>query len=246
MKTIRQFGLTLLLLQAIAGTAAADETRETRPIDARVTQVKLDGMLHLKISQGAVPSLTIIGAPRALAQVHSDQSGRTLRLEGTGRAPVRAELVLPALRELSSDGYGSTEIAHFSSEELKLSLDGAGSIRVDCRCRRFSADLGGTGSMVIAVDGNERVALELEGAGSIVLSGAGKLLKASLGGVGSVNAQQFQAESVALELNGLGNATVTARDSASMSLSGLGSVTVYGQPRNRNVSIDGLGKVIWK
>jgi hypothetical protein len=47
-------------------------------------------------------------------------------------------------------------------------------------------------------------------------------------------------------LSGLGNATVNARDSATLSLSGLGSVTVYGKPQNRNVSVDGLGKVSWK
>jgi hypothetical protein len=72
------------------------------------------------------------------------------------------------------------------------------------------------------------------------------MLRATLGGLGGLNAQQFQADAVNLELSGLGNATVNARDSATLSLSGLGSVTVYGKPQNRNVSVDGLGKVSWK
>ena len=46
--------------------------------------------------------------------------------------------------------------------------------------------------------------------------------------------------------HGLGNAIVNARSNAKLSLSGLGSVVVYGKPANRDVSVDGLGKVSWK
>jgi hypothetical protein len=78
------------------------------------------------------------------------------------------------------------------------------------------------------------------------LSGRSKVLKADLGGLGGLDAQQFSADSVDLDLNGLGNATVTAHQNATLNLSGLGSVTIYGKPLNRNVSVDGLGKVSWK
>jgi len=64
--------------------------------------------------------------------------------------------------------------------------------------------------------------------------------------LGGLNAQQFQVDDVNLELSGLGNATVNAKTNATLNLSGLGSVTVYGKPQNRNVSVDGLGKVSWK
>jgi len=39
---------------------------------------------------------------------------------------------------------------------------------------------------------------------------------------------------------------VNAHLNANLNLSGLGSVTVYGKPLNRKVSVDGLGKVSWK
>ena len=57
---------------------------------------------------------------------------------------------------------------------------------------------------------------------------------------------QFAADTVNVDLSGLGNASVTAHQNANLSLSGLGSVTVYGKPLNRKVSVDGLGKVSWK
>ena len=47
-------------------------------------------------------------------------------------------------------------------------------------------------------------------------------------------------------MGGLGNATVNAKSDVTLNLSGLGSVIVYGKPLNRNVTVDGLGKVVWK
>ncbi len=88
--------------------------------------------------------------------------------------------------------------------------------------------------------------LNLQGAGYVTLTGKGKSLKAHMGGLGGLDAQKFDADSVDLELSGLGNAALTARHNATLSVSGLGSVTVYGKPLNRSVSVDGLGKVSWK
>jgi hypothetical protein len=112
--------------------------------------------------------------------------------------------------------------------------------------RALKANLGGVGSMNLWISENDEADLDLSGAGYITLGGRSKLLKANLGGVGSLNAQQFQAESVNVDLSGLGNATVTAKVNATLNLNGLGSVIVYGKPLNRDVSVDGLGKVSWK
>jgi hypothetical protein len=92
----------------------------------------------------------------------------------------------------------------------------------------------------------EGIDLHLSGAGYVTLNGRSKWLKADLGGLGGLDAQQFAADSVNVDLSGLGNATVTAHQNATLNLSGMGSVTVYGKPANRKVSIDGLGKVSWK
>jgi hypothetical protein len=237
------------------GTAVAapdDNATETRTIDARVVRVKLDGVIHIKLRQGAVPMLVINGEQRLLSKTTSRQSGDTLTIGNEthgfsfGRQHgVRAELTLPQLREVTSDSLGSTEISGFSGDELRLVLDGAGSMRVTCNYKIVSATLGGLGSMNIQGAG-EGIDLNLSGAGKITLSGHSKWLKADLGGLGGLDAQQWLADSVDLELSGLGNATVSARQNANLILSGMGSVTVYGKPLNRSVSVDGLGKVSWK
>jgi hypothetical protein len=255
MKKLFQFGLLFAAFCALFGRAdAADEPTETRviAIDARVVRVKVDGVIDLKLRQGDTPTLKIIGEKRYLDRLTASQSGDTLHLESegrgikVGRSTTRAELILPKLREVVSEGVGQTEINGFSGEQLELTMDGAGSMKVVCDYRVLKANLGGVGSMNLWISENDEADLDLRGAGYITLGGRSKLLKADLGGVGSLNAQQFQADSVDIDLSGLGNATVNAKTNAKLSLSGLGSVTVYGKPLNRNVSVDGLGKVSWK
>lgn len=254
MKKLLQLGLALVAIIAIARGASADESvSESRPVNARVARVKLEGAVNIKLRQGSVPSLTILADKRAMAKISTVQTGDTLHIASEGGSfkfngsnMVRAELVLPALRELSSEGMGTSEVSGFTGEELELSLDGAGTMKVVCDYKKLRAALSGVGSMQIWVSDNDSTDLDLSGAGYVTLGGRSKLLKASMGGLGSLNAQQFQVENVNLELSGLGNATVNAKQNATLSLSGLGSVTVFGRPQNRNVSVDGLGKVSWK
>jgi hypothetical protein len=248
----RSLALLMTTLWLVFGAVRAEETTETRAVDARVVRVKLDGVINLKLSQGAVPSLRIIGDDRQVGKVTAVQAGDTLQLDTdtphikVNRASVRAELVLPHLRELVSEGVGTTEVSGFSGDDIDITLDGAGSMKIVSAFRRLKANLGGVGSMHVWVADSDAVDLDLQGAGYVTIGGRSKTLRASLGGLGGLNAQQFQADSVDIDLSGLGNATVNARTNANLHLSGLGSVTVYGKPLNRNVSVDGLGKVSWK
>jgi hypothetical protein len=244
---------------------------EARPVDARVVRVRLDGVIDLTIRQGAVAQLLLNGERAAITRTTTNQSGDTLvidndehvRRDRDGRDSkdgkerkgginfnrsrvLRAELTLPRLRALSSDSVGSTEVFGFSGDELDLSLDGAGAMKVVSEYKVVNASLGGIGSMNIQSGNSERIDLNLHGAGYVTLIGRTRLLKASLGGLAGLDAEKFQADTVNLDMSGLGNASVLARQNAVLNLSGMGSVTVYGKPERRSVSIDGLGKVSWK
>ena len=255
MSKFLKFGLAALGLLALMrmASAAPDSTTETRPLDARVVRIKIDGVVDLRVRQGSPASLVLNGDPRWIAKMTTLQSGDTIvigtenhEMRVARKNGVRAEIVLPNLREVSSESVGMTEVTGFKGDELELSLDGAGSMNVNVDFRIISASLGGVGSMRLAGMNSERINLELQGAGYVTLAGRSKLLNAELGGLGGLDAQQFAADSVTLELSGLGNATVTAHQSANLNLSGMGSVTVYGKPLNRRVSVEGLGKVSWK
>jgi Putative auto-transporter adhesin, head GIN domain len=234
------------------GLVAAQDAGEDRLVDSRIVRVRLDGIVDLRVRQGAVAALRISGDRRYLDKVTAEQSGDTLVLDTAiqgvrlSRPSLRAELVLPRLRELVSEGMGSTEVSGFTGDELEITLDGAGSMKLTSEYRRLRANLGGVGSMQLWVKNSDSIELDLRGAGYVTMGGRSRLLRASLGGLGGLNAQQFEADSVSIDLSGLGNATVNARTNLDLNLSGLGSVVVYGKPLNRNVSVDGLGRVSWK
>jgi hypothetical protein len=247
-----KLGLVTAVLCPFFGIAsAAPDASESRPVDARVVRVKLEGFVDLRIRQGAAAALVLSGDANVVARATTEQSGDTLRIDTESRGEhrhrrVKAELTLPQLREVASESVGTTEIRGFAGNEIALSLDGAGSMKMWCNYKRVTASLGGVGSMNIAGLDSEGVELNLNGAGYVTLSGRSKWLKADLGGLGGLDARGFSADTVDLDMSGLGNATVTASQNATLSLSGLGSVTVYGKPLNRKVTVDGLGKVSWK
>jgi hypothetical protein len=233
---------------------AAEAARENRNIDARVTKVKLGGVVDLVVRQGATPSLIVSGDRQYISRITTAQRGDTLEI-GTEsfntrnrdmEHKLRAELTVPNLAEFMSHGVGSSTVTGFSGNAVKLALDGAGSVTVDSGFRQIDARLGGVGGMTINGVRADKVDLDMRGAGRMTVKGEAKLLHANLAGVGSLDAQGLRAETVDLDLTGLGSASVHASRAADVNLSGLGSATVYGNPAQRNANASGLGKVSWK
>ena len=253
-KYLKAAMLATVLCSGASAALAADIISESRSVDARAVNVDLDGVISLKIKQGPVASLTLYGEPDALKKVTVQQSGDTLRIATVktntisigGKKDLRAELTLPNLRALTSGGVGATEVAGFSGENLRLALEGAGSVKVNAQYRNVDVKLGGVGGMTVNTGNSDNVELHLNGAGRIEMIGQTKQLNASLGGVGSLDAQQMRAETVDVNMTGLGSASVYARNTANLKLSGLGSATVYGNPTNRKSVANGLGSVSWQ
>ena len=237
---------------AAGGAACADEIiTEARTVDGRPVKVVLDGVVDLKLKQGA-PALVLSGDKRYLQKITVTQSGDTIRI-GTenmrgihvGPRNLKAELTLPQLRELVSAGVGSAEVKGFDGDEVRLSLEGAGAVSMASRFKKVDARLTGVGSMTVSDTQADVVDLNLKGAGQIAISGQSKQLYAKLGGIGSLDAKQLQSESVDADMTGLGSATFNAKTSANLRLSGMGSATVYGKPANRQSTARGLGSVSW-
>jgi hypothetical protein len=250
-------GTTLLgtALAMSAGAAlASDAVREARAVDARVTRVKLDGVVDLVVRQGATPSLVISGERADVARVTTHQQGDMLEIDTErrnnythGHSPkLRAELVVPNLAEFVSEGVGASTVSGFSGDKIVLALDGAGAVTLNGSYRNVDARLGGVGSLNIDVAKAERMDLALRGAGQLAVTGQTRALRATLAGVGNLDAEKLRAETVKLDMSGLGGATVYASTAANLNLSGMGSATVYGNPAQRNATTDGMGKVRWR
>lgn len=243
-----------LLAACLPFAHAADVASETRPVDARVTHVVLDSVVSLKLRQGATPSLVIYADADYIKKITTEQSGDTLRISSEktnfnwgNKKEMRAELVLPNLHALDSNGVGSTQISGFGGDHLEVDLGGAGSIAVtDSKFKNVKARLSGVGSMNLDARDTDTLELRMPGAGSMNVNGSAKTLQVVLSGVGSLNAKDLTAAKANVTLSGLGSATLTAKEEANVTLSGLGSATVYGQPAQRVSNTSGMGKVSWK
>lgn len=255
MKKLLRAAAVAAALLVLASPSLADEVvRETRHVDAKVTKVKLDGIVDLVLRQGNTPSLVISGDRRYVQRITTSQRGDTLEIgsasfnnrNGDRIEKLRAELTVPNLAAFTSQGVGAATVAGFSGDDMRLSLDGAGSVTMNSNYRNIDARLGGVGGLTINGVRAERVELSLGGAGRISVTGESKQLRAKMAGVGSLEAQGLRAESVDLDMSGLGGATVHATRAADVDLSGMGSATVYGNPASRHVSANGMGKVVWK
>ena len=251
-------GTTLMAtaLTLTAGAAlAADIVRETRTVDARVTRVKLDGVVDLVVRQGSKPSLVLSGERDDIARVTTHQRGETLEIDterrnnwnlGNRNPRLRAELTVPNLTEFVSDGVGASTVSGFGGDKIVLALDGAGAVTLNGNYRNIDARLGGAGSLKIDATKAERMDLALRGAGQLAVTGQTRTLHATLAGVGNLDAQHLRAENVDLDMSGLGGATVHASSAIDVNLSGMGSATVYGNPTQRNATTGGLGRVNWR
>lgn len=255
MKKLLSAAAVAATLALVASPSMADElVRENRSVDAKVTKVRLDGIVDLVVRQGNTPSLVVSGDRRYVQRITTAQRGDTLEIgtesfntrNGDMHEKLRAELTVPNLAEFTSQGVGATTVTGFTGNSIQVALDGAGSVTMNSAYRNIDARLGGVGGMALNGVRAERVDLSLRGAGRISVSGESKLLRAKLAGVGNLEAQGLRAESVNLDLSGLGGATVHATRAADVDLSGMGSATVYGKPANRNVNANGMGKVAWK
>ncbi|MGX4641104.1 head GIN domain-containing protein [Massilia sp. SYSU DXS3249] len=251
-------GTTLMAtaLTLTAGAAlAAEMVRETRAVDARVTRVKLDGVVDLVLRQGSKPSLVLSGERDDIARVTTQQRGETLEIDterrnnwnsGNRNPRLRAELTVPNLTEFVSDGVGASTVSGFNGDKIVLALDGAGTVTLNGNYRNIDARLGGAGSLKIDAPKAERMDLALRGAGQLAVTGQTRNLHATLAGVGNLDAQHLRAEKVDLDMSGLGGATVHASSAIDVNLSGMGSATVYGNPTQRNATTGGLGRVNWR
>lgn len=232
----------------MAGHAVASEAR---PVDGKVTIVRMAGPIDLYLKQGAAAAMTVRAEQRVLSKIRTIQDGNTLQIDTKGlllnvRQPMVVELTLPALQRLQILGSGDGKVSGFSGESLQLDLTGSGNLDFSGQYRRIAAGLTGSGDLTLDGGNSDSVELTLLGSGDIHARGSSKSVKASLSGSGDLDARKLAADSVGLSLLGSGDATVAAKKAVSVQGKGSGNVTIVGNPAQRAVSMSGSGDVEWQ
>ncbi len=250
-QTVWKTALCAALGLAISCSALAEEGSETRPIDAKVSKVYLEGTASLQLHQGATASLVIRGDKDELKTITTDQSGDALHIDNDSgiylhMPHLHIELTLPNLSQITSSGVGSAQVSGFSGDSLQINVTGTGSVNVTSHYKQVTIHSTGIGSTNVDAGDSDKIEVHAPGAGHIVLIGQTRELISKLDGVGGLDAKDLKADSVTATLNGVGNVKVYAKKTANMYLHGVGSVTVYGNPATRNSEVSGFGKINWE
>lgn len=222
--------------------------------------LNVSGPMQVEVRVGATAGLEISGDSNLLRLVQTQVNGDTQKIwideKFNSSNPIRVVYTVPALTEVTSNGSGRMMISGLNGGNLAVNNYGSRSINLDGRVTRLDivnsgsgsinalglmsndarVNVQGSGSLSLgAVNGNE-LAVSVNGSGSVNASGNVRNLVANTHGSGS--AQLSSVKSLSADLSSYGSGSVYAAVSQNVNAqsNGSGSVTVYGNPAQRNVN----------
>ena len=186
---------------------------ESRTLEvADFEALALRGSYKLELTAGQAYRVTLTGDTALLDKVDAAVEGQTLRIgleEGMRWGDIgqlEARVGLPTLRALTIDGRVDAMLAALDSDNLALTINGAGEIEANGVCGRLSLTTNGAGDFAGRELRCKSVAITINGAG---------------------DAAVYASQSLSSTINGVGNVTVYGNPpSVSKTRSGFGSVTI--------------------
>jgi hypothetical protein len=163
------------------------------------------GVLHIRIRTGLF-----------------DKIGHALSTS-LSRKPLRFRVAMKELSGLYIKGAGRARVSDVDTQNMAISLQGAGSIELpSLTAETLKVDFGGTGRMDVGGEVWSQ---------SILITGAGNYVAPGL-----------LCAKATLEIRGAGKATIWAQDELQVAIRGVGSVDYYGTAELRT-SKSGVGSV---
>ncbi len=198
----------------------------------KVDEVSIAIPAQVSIQQGDSPALSIQAEENILAHMDIEAKGDELRIRAKKgfdlepSEPIKVQITLTGLEELSLAGSGDAKVAAFAGKTLDLSVAGSGDI-VMAGAEYKELDVNVAGSGDVRIDDGSANSMDISIAGSGSLTSAVKAAK------------------VEVSIAGSGDVAVHAADELEVSIAGSGNVDYYGSPK-LSQSILGSGKLVQK
>ena len=223
---------------------------ETRTVDGNITVISANGPVDLVMKQGATVSMQVIAEERLLPRIKTTQQGNELKIDFQdaifhSNHPMRIELTLPKLEQLSLHGSGDARVNGFSGDKLVLTLRGSGDMLFDGNYQHVTASTMGSGDLNLSAGTGSDADLSILGSGAITASGQNKATAVHIMGSGDIDAENLRSDELKLDSMGSGDSSVYASKSVVVNVHGSGDVSVHGNPVHREVNKAGSGEVSW-
>jgi hypothetical protein len=223
-----------ITINGITGSVAGSgvvvtQTRQAADFNA----VEINYPVELTIRQGDTPLLTVEAEDNLQPQLATRVSGNTLFIENSERdwtkrvnptKTVRINMTVKDLQQVDFSSAGTLHIVALKTENLRISISGAGSVSL---C-----------DLLIAQSLN----MNLSGASNINATGKVDNLTTNISGFGSFHGDDLSSQTARITISGAGSATVWVKNNLNAEISGTGSVRYYGSPSIQK-SVSGLGSV---
>ncbi|MDR3340596.1 MAG: DUF2807 domain-containing protein [Candidatus Symbiothrix sp.] len=200
-------------------------------IDGLETGGSLMADIQIEQTDAETSSLFITGDENLIEKIAYEVRDRNLYLSAPNSYSLRPKdslkilLRTPELKEIHLKSGGSLRIhTAFKADNLAIKLEGAGKIKAD------SLDV-------------KTLKVSTEGVGSITL--AGKVRKANLymEGAGEIDALELLADSIIADIEGIGVIKCNAVEYLKGNLNGIGKITYKEEPKIKDMTSSGIGKI---
>jgi len=185
--------------------------------------------LQIEQTQSDTTSIIVSGDENLIDQVKYNLNDDKLNLYSDN--PLRSEnnlivrLRTKDLKGIRSNFVGNIQMNRaFTGDDLKIEMDGPGNLQAD--------------SLYVG-----SLAVSSKGVGSIRLSGKANKSHLDVAGVGSVHAFDLVSDTVYANVGGVGSIQCNPVDYLEGHLRGVGKITYKEEPRVKNVTSEGIGKI---
>ena len=208
-------------------------SHKTIDFDEDIRQVELgryfNATIYIEQALGETPSIEIRGDENLVEQVKHDLYDGRLVLTAHNRIHHNNNLSITlrtnALSSLQMGSVGSIRMKRaFTGDVLDIRLRGVGN---------FEADSLYVNSLTVRT----------EGVGSANIAGKTGNVRLETAGVGKIDALELVADTVYARVDGVGNILCNPVEFLEGRSQGVGSITYKEEPKNKNVSSSGVGKI---
>lgn len=227
--------ILLILLLSISNISCAQTRQSKDEFDvSNFTAIKSSVVANIEVRQASQTSVTAEGSEALLDLLNVKMDNETLFLEMEDRFKRKIRnnsnkltiyISTPSLTYIDSEGVGNIKIiGSFDTPELAIRSEGVGNIEAD---NLYAG----------------KVKIDSEGVGNISIKGKAESVEIGSEGVGNINTQKLTTQSAVVISEGVGNVSCYASDYLKIKSEGIGNVTYYGNPKDKNLDKDGIGRI---
>jgi len=186
--------------------------------------------IQIEQTENETPSIEIDGDENLVEQVRCEQKDNWLILSATNRLRCDNNLNITLRTNdlyrilMRSTGNVLINRAFTASDQLSIELNGVGNFHAD--------------SLYV-----NSLTVRSEGIGSSNISGKANKARFETSGAGKIDAMELVVDTVYASVKGIGSIRCNPTEYLKGDLEGVGKITYKDEPKNKDIDLDGIGKV---